>query len=140
MKHRNERAAGRSGRESGFTLVEILVVLVIMAVALVGIAWSFSAGIRASALASRKRIAVLLAQKKLEETRLAGLEPALETGDFLPDYPGYTWRLEVSGPDAEGLYRLEVAVAWPDRGRDRQETLVTYVPPAPGAELGGAQS
>lgn len=103
-------------------------VLVILNVALVGIAWSISAGIRASALAARQYLAVSLAQAKIEECRLGGgFTPGSETGDFSPDHPDYNWQADVSGPDQSGLYRLEVAATWKDRGLERRETLVTYI-------------
>ena len=124
---------------SGFTFVEILVVMVVLAVALVGVAWALSASVRASNVAARQRVAMMLAQTKIEEVlSLGDPSSSFDSGDFAPDWPDYSWQAEITGPDETGLYRVEISISWQDRGADRQETLVAY-DPFPGYAAGANQ-
>jgi general secretion pathway protein I len=56
----------RRGRQAGFTLIEIVVALAILAVALGALFQAFSTGLRATTVADRQAAAVILAQSLLE--------------------------------------------------------------------------
>lgn len=56
----------RRRRQPGFTLIEIIVALAILAVALGALFQAFSTGLRATAVADRKAAAVMLAQSLLD--------------------------------------------------------------------------
>ncbi|MCI0430487.1 MAG: prepilin-type N-terminal cleavage/methylation domain-containing protein [Rhodospirillales bacterium] len=71
----------------GFTLIEIVVALAILAVALGALFQAFSGGLRATAVADRRAAAVMLAQSLLDrigqDIPLAAGEQAGESGDGL---------------------------------------------------------
>ena len=83
----------RAGRQ-GFTLIEIIVSLAILAVALGALFQSFSGGLRATGVADRKSAAVMLAQSLLERI-----------GQDIPLVPG-----EQAGVSEDGL-RWSIAIA-----------------------------
>jgi general secretion pathway protein I len=85
-----------TGRPSaGFTLMEVLVALSVVAIALLAIYRMHSQTLFMDARGRFDSLAVMLARQKLAEmetidpTELIG-----GSGDFGSDYPGYTWKLE----------------------------------------------
>ena len=59
----------RRREQSGFTLVEVLVSLVIAAIAMIGVLALYRAQSNASSFSSRNTEATMLAERQLEETR-----------------------------------------------------------------------
>jgi len=59
----------QTGRGRGFTLIEVLVALVILMAGIIGIVQLFPVSLQANADAETKGIAVILAQKKVDELR-----------------------------------------------------------------------
>ena len=113
--------------ESGFSYVEVLIATVILTVALLGIGTTLSRSVQLSGVQERQRTAVSLAQSKLEELLgSADLASLTDAGDFDDAHRQYHWQSEASGPDDNGLYRIEVTVFWNQAGTERQENLVTY--------------
>jgi prepilin-type N-terminal cleavage/methylation domain-containing protein len=79
---------------AGFTLIEVMVALAILTIGLTGIYRLQSQTILMSATARFYSLAPLLAQAKLAEIdRTPQAIHGDESGEFGPDYPGYTWRL-----------------------------------------------
>jgi len=117
----------RSSRR-GFTLIEVLVTLVFMAIVLPAIMQGFSVAMAAASAASRRSAAGGLAESKLDEivsTAQWQNNPNL-SGDFGPDWQGYTWQLTVNGWAQDttnaSLQQLDLRVNWMARGH--QEFLV----------------
>ena len=98
-------------RASGFTLLEVLVAVAILAIAMVAI---LKANVQSLDMLTRSRetsTASLLAASKLAEIEAAGVAKWSELrGDFAEDYPGYTWEVETSSTEVEGLVRVAVIV------------------------------
>ena len=79
---------------SGFTLLEVLVAVAILAIAMVAI---LKANVQSLDTLTRSRetsTASLLAESKLAEVEAAGAANWSELrGDFAEDYPDYTWEV-----------------------------------------------
>ncbi|MFB3880238.1 MAG: prepilin-type N-terminal cleavage/methylation domain-containing protein [Armatimonadota bacterium] len=124
------RAAGGTGRCRGFTLVEVVVATVVLAVGLVGALTAFSMAARASAVSSSDTVLIFLAQEKLSEIQLlgrGGLANAEAHGDFGPEHPEYQWRMQVGRPDERNVVRVDLAISYPEAGRTREEIFSTNV-------------
>lgn len=114
-------------RESGFTLLEVLVAFTIAALALTGLFQSSRTGLNNAAIAARTLDATALAQSLLAaaqrgEPFAPGTQSGTGSGDF-------SWRTSVtpagSRPDAN-LYRIDISVEWPGGAHRRSVTLTGY--------------
>ena len=98
-------------RAQGFTLLEVLVAVAILAIAMVAI---LKANVQSLDTLTRSRetsTASLLAASKLAEVEAAGVANWSESrGDFAEDYSDYTWEVETSSTEVEGLFRVAVSV------------------------------
>src|ERR1700737_3032479 len=118
--------AERSSRDSGFTLLEVVVALAIAALAIVGLFQAAGGGLLAVNTAGRVEEAVQRAQSHLAAV---GRSAALIQGEFTDDDGGgYHWRLrvrpvatcQVAAPDGRAtasatLFDVEGAISWPSR-------------------------
>ena len=118
-------------RRRGFTLLEILVSVTILAVALVALMRAFSTGLMGIGLAEARATAVAHARAKLEEV---GTVIALEAGDLEGEWEdGYRWhvaieryQLELGEADAGAAlapYTVEVTVSWDEARKFTLSTL-----------------
>ncbi|MET0152061.1 MAG: prepilin-type N-terminal cleavage/methylation domain-containing protein [Candidatus Binatia bacterium] len=115
----------------GFTLLEVLVAVAVLATALVSLLSLHGQNVRTIAYDRRLSRATLLAQDLMTRTLVAEAFPDLtrSSGDFASD-PDYHWELEVlRGPtrDLEDQVReIRIRVFWDERDPDavRLATLV----------------
>lgn len=85
----DRRQGAPARRAPGFTLLEVLVAVAILAVALGVLLQTFSTGLRSVASAERRTIATLLAESKLAAI---GIETPLEAGETSGEFErGYRW-------------------------------------------------
>ena len=98
---------------SGFTLIEVLVSLSILAIALIAILNAAVSVQDALMSSQRKDRSAMLAEIKLAETRFRQhSQTGTESGTFA-DYPGYAWEVKVSPTQIQDLIRVTVRV-WPE--------------------------
>jgi prepilin-type N-terminal cleavage/methylation domain-containing protein len=122
--HRQSFARRRA--RSGFTLAEVLVTMVLMAivlpVALRGV--SIASGMASNARRSSE--AAMLAQGLLAEMVASG-DPTIypTSGDFGQAWPGYTWTTQNVDDVEYGVLRMTVIVQWTDRGQPRNLSVST---------------
>ncbi len=115
----------------GFTLLEVLVALTILAVALVGLLGLHNRNLLLTIRAERLSTATLLAREVLTRTQLEGQNATKTTsGDFADVHPGkypeFRWHRTVRPAPVEGLWELRVNVRWGEREDERCElTLFT---------------
>ena len=84
-------------RCGGFTLLEVMIAMAILAITLVALYQSQSQSISMASDSRFLTTASLLAQTRMAEIDAADPRSVVSAnGDFGDDYPGYTWRLEVS--------------------------------------------
>ena len=97
MKHRLpvfQRAAGR--QRQGFTLLEVMIAMAILAIALVAVFQSQSQSLSMAGDSRFLTTASLLAQARMAEIETASSAALAEaSGDFGEDFPHYTWHLDV---------------------------------------------
>ena len=95
----------------GFTLLEVMFAMAVLAIALVAAFQLQSQSISMITGSRFETTASLLAQSKMAE--LEGAKPdelGSESGDFGDDYPGYTWQVEIEETDIEQVVKIIVTV------------------------------
>jgi prepilin-type N-terminal cleavage/methylation domain-containing protein len=126
-------ASGRS--RSGFTLIECLAAILLMAMVLPAINLGIAAATRSGGQARSRTEAAGLAQSKVSElVAFAQSHQLSETsleGDFGPDWPNYHWKAVVNDwtndPYPVGMQQLDVQVTWPLKNPTDSVTLSTLV-------------
>lgn len=111
----------------GFTLIEIVISLAILAVGLVGILSLFPIGFDSARRSVNSTQVAIFGHEKLEQLRNSGF-PALgvSTGSFAD--PGYSWSQSVSTVDsADVLRKVDLTVTWEYRNHSYQQVFTTYV-------------
>ncbi len=115
--------------ERGFTLIEVCVAIVVLALGIAGALAAFGSISRTSGLAAEYDQAALLAERHLTEVEATGSTAVVAgSGDFGDDYPGYQWEQEIIPSDTqEGVAELKVTVQWKSGDSQRSVTVSTYV-------------
>ena len=100
-------------RENGFTLIEVMVALTIVALSLTAIAASMNQMIDAANTMRERTYASWIAQNKIAELRLANVLPEVSSTSGEVDYAGseWSWRAVVSETGIESFYRVDVSVS-----------------------------
>lgn len=119
-------------RQSGFSLLEVLVAFSILALSLGVVLQIFSTGVRGVTQSGNYGKAMLLAESKMAA---AGRDEELGEGEYSGDFNDtYRWRVvmapyetEELDPDKFGLdaFRVEVEVEWEDGERRRRVSLTS---------------
>jgi general secretion pathway protein I len=118
-------------RQQGFTLIEILVAFMILALALTVIFRIFSGGLRNVELSADYTLAALVAESQLAEAGVtAPLEPGETRGEWDDSFswqriiePYLPWEEEKELSTAVEGYRITVNVDWERAGKKRRLTL-----------------
>ena len=111
--------------EDGFTLLEVMVAIALIAIALMAVLGSQSQSVSLAGEARFNTTAALLAQSKMAEIESQAPEDlTADSGDFDEDFPGYTWKLAVSNviidrPEnvSDHLKQVDLTISW---GEDEQ--------------------
>jgi general secretion pathway protein I len=86
-------ATGRSS--AGFTLMEVMVALSVVAISLLAIYRMHSQTLFMDERGRFDTVAVMLARQKLAEMEVTDPAELIgDSGDFGSDHPGYTWKIE----------------------------------------------
>ena len=117
-----------SQEDDGFTLIETITALMILALAAAVFYRAMETGTHGARLAYREASALLLAQSRLDEAVALGsqsssLLPSGQTAD------GFSWATTFADP-AGGVMRVDVRVTWRDgpARADREIALTTLIP------------
>jgi prepilin-type N-terminal cleavage/methylation domain-containing protein len=117
-------AAGR-----GFTLLEVLLAMVVLGIAIVGIAQGFAIGLRANVIARDTTTAMSLARIKLAELDAGLIGVTQDDEGTFEDYgePDFAWSIDSNTSELPGLYEITLRVTWPERGGTRDYTVVQWM-------------
>ena len=110
----------KNKKHSGFTLLEVMVAMAIMAITLMAVLDSQSASISRVSEAKFSTTAPFLAQKKMAEIEIMKAEDLRsDSGDFGNDHPGYSWELSVQDASFDSpenvtdhLKQLDLKISW----------------------------
>jgi Tfp pilus assembly protein PilV len=122
--------ARRKRRQGGFTMIEVMVAVLLTAIAVIGIVGLYRVQTRSSAYSRRATEAIILAGDKMEVLR-ATLVPTSSVADEVLDATG---AIVVGGPytrrwfvvTGTTQYELRVDVLWDDDGTPRTTTLRSF--------------
>lgn len=120
-------------RESGFTLIEVMVALAVVAIALPALIISLYQQVDGTAHIRDKSIAQMVAANRLSELRLISaatepLRPGSSEGMSEMAAREWYWWLETTITDVDTFYRVEVNVAAQEELREQPlYTLVAFM-------------
>ena len=111
----------------GFTLLEVLMAVLIFALSVTSAITSFNAGLLASTDKENVKLALNIAETKLEEAQSTGYGSLADSGPIPdPDFPGFKVTTTVSEKQAN-LKRVDVKVAWSVQGGQTDITLTSLL-------------
>jgi len=123
------RARSTSGirRPGGFTLIEVLMTLMLVAIVLPAINQGVMLAVGAASAARHRTEAAGLAEAKLAEIVSSETwQQSSLSGDFAPDWPDYHWKATVQtwalDTSDAGLQQIDLKVSW--HARNREDSLV----------------
>jgi len=117
----------KSRCRGGFTLIEVLATLLLVAIILPVATAGILLSQRTATITQQQTEAAALAQTKLEE--IVGdnqFDQAQLAGDF-QDHPDFHWTATISDWSTAALKQVDVDVTWMQRGRERNVELSTLV-------------
>ena len=128
MGERTETGMASSGLDRGFTLIETLVAVSILAISLVVLMQLFSGGLKSSRLSDEYTVGIFHAREKMDEILLAGeLTEGVINGEF---DDGFRWKAEAvqidTNKEAKDVrlplraFNIRVAVTWDAGGREKE--------------------
>ena len=132
LNKRKKMAIKRENREDGFTLIEVLVTIMILAVVLIALFSCFIYGFTVISRVRQTAIVTQCLQEQLELIRnmtfnnILSLDSSFENESLslLEDSSGIL-SLEDSGGD--DIKKLTVSVIWSYKGRQMRRDIVTFV-------------
>jgi len=114
-------------KKNGFTLLEVMIAMAILATTLVVVFQSQSQSISMANSARFETTAALLAQSKLAEIEAANSKDVTsDSGDFGDDFSDYSWQVDVTETDFEQLKKFEVKVVNEKMKSNNSYRLVLY--------------
>ncbi|RJP64060.1 MAG: type II secretion system protein GspI [Candidatus Abyssobacteria bacterium SURF_17] len=101
--------------ENGFTLLEVMVALSIIATVLVTMLGTHLLSLNLSYKHREQTMLAILARQKMQEIfTLPFDEVASDSGDFGPNHPEYEWELDVENADIDNLKKVRILVTTAD--------------------------
>ncbi|MFH1854752.1 MAG: prepilin-type N-terminal cleavage/methylation domain-containing protein [Candidatus Omnitrophota bacterium] len=122
--------------KKGFSLLELIIAIGVLAIGLVGVLQIFPVGLRASQRAGMITKAAFLAQNKMEEVKMAGFDAITELPPKIPlagSDSDFEWGIAIDKVDLNGLdnsdniRKVIVTINWDERLKKRSKEFVTYV-------------
>ena len=113
----------------GFTLVEVLVALAVLAIALSAVMRTLAQAIDSTAALREHNVALWVAQNRLAEHQMRRDWPAAETTDGEAEIGGvkWFWREQVATTPEPKIRRIEITVRRTSDSQNTQAKLVGYL-------------
>lgn len=122
----------------GVVLLEVIVAVAILGISLFSLLNALSQSVSAATAVRNMDLAGRLLENVVNELQFTpfgdeggdsapAIEEGIVDGDFGEMHPGFRWEREITATDAPGLYTARYSVLWEARGRDREETVWSYV-------------
>lgn len=109
---------GSRVRPAGFTLIEVLVALAVVAIALGALAHAGARALDRQAELEQTTLATWVADNLIGEIRLGGrLQPGIATGETTYSDRRWRWRSEIQAAPGGELWRIDIDVMRPDGTR-----------------------
>ena len=100
---------------NGFTLLEVMVALAIIATALVTLLGTHMMSMNLAHKNKEQSLTAMLARQKMEELFTVPFDSlAGASGDFGPEYPEYAWEIVVEEAEIDNLKNVEITVSTPE--------------------------
>jgi prepilin-type N-terminal cleavage/methylation domain-containing protein len=107
------RDSSIGNRTSGFTFIELLATVVLIAIIMPVAMRSIGLCTRLGGLSRRQIEAASLAKAKMTELTVTGdWASGNQHGDFGQDWPGYEWRVSVTNWTDATVRQLDLTVLW----------------------------
>ena len=117
--------------EGGFTLLEVILAMTLLAAGLAAVLGLFSGGLKSAEVSEQYLQAAALADSRLAELELVDFHPNDTAGTFVEN-ENYRWELDIQPFEAEpynlpgeGLMQVRLKVTWNDLSQPRGLELVT---------------
>lgn len=135
MNNRLKAEGGRqevegSRLQEGFTLLEVMIAVAIIAIALVTLLGLGNRSIEINRQTQMITQATLLAQQRISEIEAAvkpGYQFQEEEGAFEPPFEIYRWRIAFQETPIPLLRMVTVTVAWGEEARNEMVDLTSFV-------------
>ncbi|HEY3320913.1 MAG TPA: type II secretion system protein [Planctomycetota bacterium] len=112
----------------GFTLMEVLAAIVLMAIVFPVAMHAISLSTSLANNARRKAEAAVLARSKLNELIvLKSWQNGALNGSFDEPYAGFTWVAEIRDWDSSSIRELDLKVTWIAGNREQNVLLATLI-------------
>lgn len=142
----NTLTKDRTNSNSGFTLLEVMVAIAILATSMVVLLQVHGSAINLSDSSRKMSIAASLSRDMMTEFEMQGFpSPGSENGDFekwYPSlYPDYRWEIEVlESMFWQNVREVYVKVIWDERGIEQHVELTAFIAPMNQDEQDEAES
>jgi len=112
----------------GFTLIEILISLAIIAVALPPLLRAFTHASRSQKRTLNETTALYLMKYQMEQIELEGFPEVGEDEGEFSEGSRYTWSSNIEEvQDIEGLRKVTVTITWQEEGQEKSISMTTYM-------------
>jgi general secretion pathway protein I len=119
----------RNFQNCGFTLLEVMIAMAILATTLIVVFQSQSQSISMANDSRSLTVMSLLAQSKMADMEsITTLPEGVSNGNFGVDYPDYDWRIDISQSEIISFYKVEVVVRNSHLSDKKAYHLVFYRP------------
>ena len=115
-----------TGRRCGFTLIEVLATLVLLAIILPVAMKGISLATRTGSVAKHRTTAAALAETKLNEILATeAWRDGTQAGDFGTEWPDYEWNADVHEWEGTTVRQVDVYVTWNTEARNERGVVLS---------------
>jgi len=123
--------ATASSDSAGFTLLEVMIALAIIAITLVSLLGLANRSIGVNGRIQKMTQATLLAQEKMAETEVAArqgqLAPADNEGAFDKPFDEYRWRIRFQDTPISRVKQVTVTVLWGNENKNELVDIDSFI-------------